>query len=837
MKLTMKLKKLAAKLTMFYVMMFVGICLYGTIDAKNATAASNRSWHNEDIGDVNIAGSMERNQGRFTLNASGSDIWNEADSFHFAYQQISGDVEIVAYVESMDNTHKWAKAGVMIRYTLNAGSKHAFMCLTPENGANLQYRNSSQRGTSSVPGPNVAAPYWVKLVGGHYKRREIVSFQVGSRTFQNEVVIHMYGLKGYVSNDGMNWTRVGEKVSMPMPDDAVYVGLALTSHDNDLVNTAIMDNVTINNWNYLNIGDVELDGAMNRNGRRITLTASGSDIWNEEDGFNFAYQQRHRNVEIVAYVESMDNTNTWAKAGVMIRETLDAGSRHVFMCLTPERGARLQYRTQTNQESFSIAGPDVSAPYWVKLVRDYDDNTDAYAFKGYVSTDGELWGQVGEEVTMPMNDNIYVGLALTSHDNSEKNTAVMDHIKIISTECHITSEPIETTWRTTTGDFNGDGLQDLVYGHLGRNIEVLYGPDYTCRKTLNPNDHPNNPGHDSFGSSVAAGDIDNDGYSDVVVGMYGKNAAAGAIGVIFGSETGLDSDRYQTFDQDSPGINGGRENGDFFGYSLAVGDFNNDEHDDVAIGVPFENDGEGWVNVIYGANSGLTSEGATIFGQNTDGIDGVGEPGDYFGLTLASGDFNDDGYEDLAIGAPGETLYDLKNTGAINVLYGSASGLSTEHHASFNQHKLRHEGVRPEEDDFFGGALASGDFDGDGCDDLAVGVPGENDQTGWVNILYGTPEKRDYFGGLWAFNNQKFGQNSPGIPSKGESGENFGAELTSGDFNQDGIDDLLIWVKYEREYSDLNAWGWTHVMYGRHNAGLTVNGDRFIRQPWNPWVD
>ena len=105
-------------------------------------------WSDADIGSVGQAGSATYLNGSFTVKGSGSDIWNTADAFHFVYQPWTGDGEIIAQVESVQNTDVWAKAGVMIRETLSASSKHAMMVVTPGSGVSFQRRTST--GGSSV---------------------------------------------------------------------------------------------------------------------------------------------------------------------------------------------------------------------------------------------------------------------------------------------------------------------------------------------------------------------------------------------------------------------------------------------------------------------------------------------------------------------------------------------------------------------------------------------------------------------------------------------------------------------------------------------------------------
>jgi hypothetical protein len=176
-------------------------------------------WVGADIGSVGLAGSSSFDNGRFTIKASGSDIWDAADSFHYVYQTSTGDCEVKARVTGLQNTDPWAKAGVMIRESLSPNSKFAMMIITPANGTSLQYRNSTGGGSGIISGNDgLAAPYWVRML------------RVGS-TFT-----------GYKSSDGVNWVQVGS-TSITF-NNAAFIGLCVTAHNNTTRNTSTLENVT-----------------------------------------------------------------------------------------------------------------------------------------------------------------------------------------------------------------------------------------------------------------------------------------------------------------------------------------------------------------------------------------------------------------------------------------------------------------------------------------------------------------------------------------------------------------------------------------------------------------
>jgi subtilisin family serine protease/regulation of enolase protein 1 (concanavalin A-like superfamily) len=171
-------------------------------------------------------------------------------------------------------------------------------------------------------------------------------------------------------------------------------------------------------WLDADIGAVGLAGSSTTSGNLTTLRGSGNDVWENADGFHFVYRQLTGDGTIEAQISSLTNTNVWAKAGVMLRDSLAANARNVFACVTPANGIYAQGRTTTGGSTTSVTGVwGAQAPRWLRLTR---SGTRITAFE---SADGITWNQFAA-FDIALNATVYAGLAVTSHDNAQLNTAV-----------------------------------------------------------------------------------------------------------------------------------------------------------------------------------------------------------------------------------------------------------------------------------------------------------------------------------------------------------------------------------------------------------------------------
>jgi hypothetical protein len=428
------------------------------------------------------------------------------------------------------------------------------------------------------------------------------------------------------------------------------------------------------------------------------------------------------------------------------------------------------------------------------------------------------------------------------------------------------------TVASATGDFNGDGRDDLAVGLADKNVngleaagevQVRYGGnsglsnDEKQTWTLDStgvNGHAER--HDGFGTSLAVGDFNRDGYDDLAIGTPGKTVSgkqqAGAVIVLYGSAAGLRAAGAQFWSQDSQSINSHARANEHFGAALAAGDFNGNRIDDLAIGTPGESGGtrshSGVVNVIFGSRSGLHRAHDQLLWHIDRPAEGIVLQANSksFGSVLAAGDFNRDGFDELVVTIPEYTSMSTSTkpnlialnypegtiVGVVDIIDGSRSGLDLSTiKSSFSQspsyfayptsfNRLNGHGA----------ALAVGDFNGDGFDDLAVSDPRSESPRPYFTGVYWPPGTEPPFypavgrvylaygseqgigkHGKW-FSHSFTPWDVGGVPTDADIG--FGRSLTAGDFDRDGVDDLVIGAAATKINGQVNA-GTVAVIYGK----------------------
>jgi N-acetylneuraminic acid mutarotase/glucose/arabinose dehydrogenase/endonuclease/exonuclease/phosphatase family metal-dependent hydrolase len=190
-----------------------------TVTVTDPNAVLPAPWISADIGQVGLKGTASHSNGVFTVKGAGSDIWDNGDSFHYVYQPWTGDGQITARIRSIQQTHTYAKAGVMFRQSLTASSPHVMLNVLPDGSADFISRPAPDAYTNYHAGQALGVPGWLKLI------------RAGNL------------FSAYTSTDAVVWTQLGT-TTVPMAQ-TLYVGLAVLSHDPTLLNTSMFDNLSV----------------------------------------------------------------------------------------------------------------------------------------------------------------------------------------------------------------------------------------------------------------------------------------------------------------------------------------------------------------------------------------------------------------------------------------------------------------------------------------------------------------------------------------------------------------------------------------------------------------
>lgn len=219
-------------------------------------------WQSVDVGPISATGSASFANETFANTGSGEDIEGTADSFHFIYRKISGDATVTAKVASMTYIHDWAKAGVMIRESLDADARNAFTAVTPANGVIFQKRSETGSGTNSLIAFGSAAPLWLRIQ------------RVGDQ------------VSAYHSADGINWAQTGNTETVSMGKE-VYIGMAFTSHLDGTLGAASFEQVEVGHaGNAVVPPSFSLEGGTYFTAQTVSLTTStpGATIYYTTNG-------------------------------------------------------------------------------------------------------------------------------------------------------------------------------------------------------------------------------------------------------------------------------------------------------------------------------------------------------------------------------------------------------------------------------------------------------------------------------------------------------------------------------------------------------------------------
>ncbi|KUN72518.1 hypothetical protein AQJ46_11810 [Streptomyces canus] len=343
--------------------------------------------------------------GRFTITDAGADIWGAGgqhdDAYGTVYQAgaaVNG-TSVTARVDNVDNSNGWAKAGVVLRNDLTGNGSspgYAAVVVTPSNGISFQ-RDSNADGyldQLTNTAATVKAPVWLRL----------------TRTATQ--------VSAYYSTDGSTFTQVGSTVTLPSMATTQDAGVIHTAHSTT-AGSATFSNLQIVTSPYQAYSSIP--AAVDQHAGVTSLTSAGIDVWRSgaayDDDYAAAYQTGAAGTSstVTVHVDSQDKTNNWAKAGLMLRNSIaSAGSSTGYLVLaaTPGNGIALSYDSNSDgylDTNTIKTGTAAVAPVWLRLVRSGTSVTGSY------SADGTTWTTVGTATLTGANSTEDAGMFSTAH--------------------------------------------------------------------------------------------------------------------------------------------------------------------------------------------------------------------------------------------------------------------------------------------------------------------------------------------------------------------------------------------------------------------------------------
>lgn len=378
-----------------------------SIAAGSATPALPAPWTSTDIGATGQAGGASASNGVFTLSGAGSDIWGTADSFQYVSQPVSGDLSLVARLTGEQNTSPYAKAGLMLRKSSAANAANVVLDRVPGGGFEFMTRASDGASETFLATTNLPLPAWVRLV-------------VSGGT-----------VTAAVSADGSQWTTLG---STSFAYSSALAGLLVCSHSTAALNTSTFDNVALAAgatalpapWISSDVGQTGVAGNATFASGAFTVKGAGADIWGTSDSFQFVNQAVSGDFTLTARVSNQQNTSTYAKAGIMLRDSLSDGGANVVLDMRPSGDFEFMSRSADGVSESYLGTAKLPAPAWVRLERTGSTVTAS------VSADGAAWTTIGG--TSFSSSSALAGLVVCSHTTSALSSAMFDNVSVAAGE-------------------------------------------------------------------------------------------------------------------------------------------------------------------------------------------------------------------------------------------------------------------------------------------------------------------------------------------------------------------------------------------------------------------
>jgi len=284
-----------------------------------------------------------------------------------------------------------------MRNSLAANDVMVILDVRPTGDVEFMDRTSTGGSVSFLNTTTVSFPNWLKLV------------RSGTT------------ITAYASNDGSTWTTVGS-VTLSALSTTVDAGFIVCSHDTSTLNTSTIESISTAGWNSADIGNVGVAGNVSNSSGTWTVSGAGADIWGTADGLRFVSQPLSGNSTVIAEVHDMGSSSSFAKAGIMLRNSASASDPMVVLDVRPGGAIEFMQRTSSGGSVSFLNTATVSFPTWLKLVRSGTTITAS------VSSDGSTWSSVGSTSTTGLNTSVDAGFLSVSHDTLNLNSATIQAV-------------------------------------------------------------------------------------------------------------------------------------------------------------------------------------------------------------------------------------------------------------------------------------------------------------------------------------------------------------------------------------------------------------------------